>query len=111
MGTDEVMDGITTTAATNNAASVVVSTVVAAAATTTLTANKKSNYLSIEEELERAKNNLKGLNENIRRIIGRDPPDTQLRLGLSREQTIFNYLLLYFQFHILYYQFEIFQRR
>lgn len=99
MGTDEVMDGITTT---NNAASVVVSTVVAAAATTTLMANKKSNYISIEEELERAKNNLKGLNENIRRIIGRDPPDTQLRLGLLREPTIFNFLLLYFQFHILF---------
>lgn len=42
-----------------------------------------ANYGSIQEELERAKSNLKGLNDNIRRIIGRDPPDTQLRLVLS----------------------------
>ena len=34
------------------------------------------NYGSIEEELEKAKSTLKGLNENIRRIIGRD--DSQL---------------------------------
>lgn len=40
------------------------------------------NYGSIQEELEKAKSTLKGLNENIRRIIGRDPPDTQLRLEL-----------------------------
>uniref|UniRef100_U5ETU7 Putative pinin n=1 Tax=Corethrella appendiculata TaxID=1370023 RepID=U5ETU7_9DIPT len=32
----------------------------------------KRNYGSLEEELEAARTNLKGLNENIRRIIGRD---------------------------------------
>lgn len=46
-------------------------------------ADVAANYGSIQEELERAKSNLKGLNDNIRRIIGRDPPDTQLRLVLS----------------------------
>lgn len=41
------------------------------------------NVGSLQTELERAKTNLKGLNENIRRIIGREPNDTtvQLRLG------------------------------
>lgn len=33
----------------------------------------------LQEELEKAKSNLKGLNDNIRRISGREPPD-QLRL-------------------------------
>lgn len=47
-----------------------------------MSADVASNCGSIQEELERAKSNLKGLNENIRRIIGRDPPDTQLRLDL-----------------------------
>lgn len=46
-------------------------------------ADVATNYGSIQEELERAKSNLKGLNDDIRRIIGRDPPDTQLRLVLS----------------------------
>lgn len=37
---------------------------------------------SIQDELEKAKCNLQGLNDNIRRIVGRDPSDaTQLRLG------------------------------
>lgn len=41
------------------------------------------SFGSIQDELEKAKTNLKGLNENIRRIVGRDPPDAvQLRLGL-----------------------------
>lgn len=39
-----------------------------------------TNFNSIEEKLLKAKSNLKGLNENIRRIIGREPPDGQLRL-------------------------------
>lgn len=40
---------------------------------------------SIQDELEKAKCNLKGLNDNIRRIVGRDPSDaTQLRLGLLK---------------------------
>lgn len=39
-----------------------------------------TKFGSIEQELEKAKSNLKGLNENIRRMIGRDPPDIQLRL-------------------------------
>lgn len=39
------------------------------------------NVGSLQDELERAKTNLKGLNENIRRIIGREPNDAQLRLG------------------------------
>uniref|UniRef100_A0A182QUK1 Pinin/SDK/MemA protein domain-containing protein n=1 Tax=Anopheles farauti TaxID=69004 RepID=A0A182QUK1_9DIPT len=30
-------------------------------------------YSDLQQELDRARNNLKGLNENIRRIIGRDP--------------------------------------
>lgn len=39
------------------------------------------NVGSLEDKLERAKTNLKDLNENIRRIIGREPNDsTQLRL-------------------------------
>lgn len=49
-----------------------------------------TNYGSIEQELEKAKNNLKGLNENIRRMmLGRDPPDMQLRL-----ETFFFFLIL-----------------
>jgi len=35
------------------------------------------SFVNLEEELEKAKDNLKGLNENIRKIIGRDPPDTR----------------------------------
>lgn len=42
-----------------------------------------TNFGTIEQELEKAKSNLKGLNENIRRMIGRDPPDIQLRLEWS----------------------------
>lgn len=34
----------------------------------------------LQDELERARSNLKGLNENIRRIIGREPPDINSRL-------------------------------
>lgn len=41
-----------------------------------------TNFDSIEEKLHKAKSNLKGLNENIRRIIGREPPDNQLRLEI-----------------------------
>lgn len=41
-----------------------------------------TNFDSIEEKLLKAKSNLKGLNENIRRIIGREPPDNQLRLEI-----------------------------
>lgn len=52
-------------------------------------ADVAANYGSIQEELERAKSNLKGLNDNIRRIIGRDPPDTQLRLVFSVQAAIF----------------------
>lgn len=33
----------------------------------------------LQEKLEKAKSNLRGLNDNIRRISGREPPD-QLRL-------------------------------
>lgn len=40
------------------------------------------NFDSIEEKLLKAKSNLKGLNENIRRIIGREPADNQLRLEI-----------------------------
>ncbi|XP_037038258.1 pinin [Bradysia coprophila] len=38
-----------------------------------------TSFDSIEEKLLQAKSNLKGLNENIRRIIGREPADNQLR--------------------------------
>lgn len=38
------------------------------------------SFDNLQDELERARSNLKGLNENIRRIIGRDPPDTISRL-------------------------------
>lgn len=38
-----------------------------------------TSFDSIEEKLLKAKSNLKGLNENIRRIIGREPADNQLR--------------------------------
>lgn len=38
---------------------------------------KSSNAL--QEELEKAKSNLKGLNDNIRRIVGREPQVTYLR--------------------------------
>lgn len=31
------------------------------------------SFDGLQNELEKAKTNLKGLNENIRRIIGRDP--------------------------------------
>lgn len=43
------------------------------------------NVGSLQSELERAKTNLKGLNDNIRRIIGREPNDIapQLRLGAA----------------------------
>lgn len=40
-----------------------------------------SNFDVLQEELDRAKTNLRGLNDNIRRISGREPPD-QLRLVL-----------------------------
>lgn len=33
----------------------------------------------LQEKLDKAKSNLRGLNDNIRRISGREPPD-QLRL-------------------------------
>lgn len=36
----------------------------------------------LQEELDKAKSTLKGLNDNIRRISGREPPE-QLRLVLS----------------------------
>lgn len=40
------------------------------------------SFGTIQDELDKAKSNLKGLNDNIRRIVGRDPSDaTQLRLG------------------------------
>lgn len=37
------------------------------------------SYDSLQQELEKAKTQLKGLNDNIRRIIGRDPQDAHLR--------------------------------
>lgn len=40
------------------------------------------SYDNLQVELDRARNDLKGLNENIRRIIGRDPPDNS-RLEFS----------------------------
>lgn len=40
------------------------------------------SFDNLQDELERAKSNLKGLNENIRRIIGREPPsDINSRLN------------------------------
>ncbi|KAJ6633209.1 Pinin [Pseudolycoriella hygida] len=44
-----------------------------------MSADILTSFDSIEEKLLKAKSNLKGLNENIRRIIGREPPDNQLR--------------------------------
>lgn len=41
-----------------------------------------NSFDSIEEKLIKAKSNLKGLNDNIRRIIGREPADNQLRLEI-----------------------------
>lgn len=40
----------------------------------------------LQEELDKAKSNLRGLNDNIRRISGREPPD-QLRLVESNESS------------------------
>lgn len=37
------------------------------------------NVSYLQEELDKAKSTLKGLNDNIRRISGREPPE-QLRL-------------------------------
>lgn len=37
------------------------------------------SYDVLQEELDKAKSTLKGLNDNIRRISGREPPE-QLRL-------------------------------
>ncbi|XP_055853471.1 pinin [Episyrphus balteatus] len=37
------------------------------------------SYDSLQQELDRAKNTLVSLNDNIRRIIGRDPKETNLR--------------------------------
>lgn len=51
------------------------------------------NVGTIQEELEKAKNNLKGLNDNIRRIVGREPPDTQLRLDYCLVLFIFRFTL------------------
>lgn len=38
------------------------------------------SYDTLQQELDKAKSNLKGLNDNIRRIIGREPQDIHLRL-------------------------------
>lgn len=40
-------------------------------------------YSSLQQELNRARDNLKGLNENIRKIIGRDPSTTEQYTGGS----------------------------
>lgn len=37
------------------------------------------SYDTLQQELDKAKSNLKGLNDNIRRIIGREPQDIHLR--------------------------------
>lgn len=39
-----------------------------------------SSFDVLQEELDKAKSNLRGLNDNIRRISGRDPSE-QLRLA------------------------------
>lgn len=46
----------------------------------------------LQEELDKAKSTLKGLNDNIRRISGREPPD-QLRLVCI---LVFFFYLFYF---------------
>lgn len=43
------------------------------------------SFDNLQDELEQARNNLKGLNENIRRIIGREPPDAISRSDRKRE--------------------------
>lgn len=42
-----------------------------------------SSFDVLQEELEKAKSTLKGLNDNIRRISGREPPE-QLRLVMIK---------------------------
>lgn len=56
----------------------------------------------LQEELEKAKSTLKGLNDNIRRISGREPPE-QLRLvnfidfiQIHEYSNRFCFLLLFF---------------
>lgn len=46
------------------------------------------SYDFLQEELDKAKTHLKGLNENIRKIIGRDPQEAHLRL-VSQYKTVF----------------------
>lgn len=45
-----------------------------------MVADMTKSFGTLQAELELAKSNLKGLNENIKRIIGRDPTDGPLRL-------------------------------
>lgn len=45
-----------------------------------MVADITKSFGTLQAELELAKSNLKGLNENIKRIIGRDPSDGPLRL-------------------------------
>lgn len=42
-----------------------------------------SSFVVLQEELEKAKSTLRGLNDNIRRISGREPPE-QLRLVMIK---------------------------
>lgn len=51
----------------------------------------------LQEELEKAKSNLRGLNDNIRRISGREPPD-QLRLVEFDKFFIDSYWICAFDF-------------
>ncbi len=44
------------------------------------------SFDNLQDELDRARSNLNGLNENIRRIIGREPPsDTLSRLEIFKQ--------------------------
>lgn len=59
----------------------------------------KVSFDVLQEELDKAKSTLKGLNDNIRRISGREPPE-QLRL-------VYRIFLLLFFFNFIV-TFEIF---
>lgn len=52
-----------------------------------------SSFDVLQEELEKAKSTLRGLNDNIRRISGREPSE-QLRLVMKKLISLFFCLLV-----------------
>ncbi|XP_067012213.2 pinin [Anabrus simplex] len=49
-----------------------------------MTTEIMKSFGALQAELEKAKDNLKGVDEHIKKLIGRDPSDVQLRPGMKR---------------------------